>query len=632
MRPIRRLLIPLAVAALPAGAHDDHERHFPAERLEPAVDVEGIANTSWASVPQHLDWDAALWFAYSNDPLFTYRTTSNGSPIDREATLVQDRFVAHLTGAIGLFDWFELGAELPVLLLQERDDSLAPVGDQQSLTPMGIGDVRVYPKMRLMQQRSGGAFDLGVQAPITLPTGSSVDYFGDAGFTITPTVLASRRWRISDGSLRAAGNLGLRLRSTESALPDGKNIAGTELIARVGVAYQFVPLPDHPTEFALSMASAAATSGFASDIPARSPVEVLGEVDHSIAGPLSVFVGGAVGIIAGGGGPDFRGFTGLRWAPRAPLDRDGDGVLDEDDKCARESETKNGFEDADGCPDVDDKDGDGVRDNDDKCVDVAEDKDDFEDADGCPDDDHDHDGLANSTDSCPAQAEDKDGFEDADGCPDDDNDADGVADAEDRCAGEREDKDGFEDGDGCPEADNDADGLADASDRCPTAAGGADNHGCPDTDRDGDSVFDRFDNCPDEAGTPANAGCASTQKVLLKAGKLEILDKVFFETGRDVIDPKSYALLDNVAAVLAAHPEFKKIRVEGHTDNAGGADRNKELSTQRARAVVTYLVQKGLSAERLESVGFGPERPIADNATVEGRAQNRRVEFVIVAD
>jgi outer membrane protein OmpA-like peptidoglycan-associated protein len=143
-------------------------------------------------------------------------------------------------------------------------------------------------------------------------------------------------------------------------------------------------------------------------------------------------------------------------------------------------------------------------------------------------------------------------------------------------------------------------------------------------------VVDRLDNCPDEKGVVENAGCAAKQLVAIKAGKIDILDKVFFKTGKDVIEKKSFKLLDNVAQVLAAHPELKKVRVEGHTDNAGDAAKNKELSARRAKAVVTYLVGKGLAADRLVDAGFGDEKPIADNATAEGKAQNRRVEFVIV--
>jgi OOP family OmpA-OmpF porin len=100
---------------------------------------------------------------------------------------------------------------------------------------------------------------------------------------------------------------------------------------------------------------------------------------------------------------------------------------------------------------TEDTDADGIDDKDDKCPKEAEDKDGFEDDDGCPDLDNDGDGVADDADKCPTEAEDKDNFQDDDGCPDPDNDGDGVPDAADKCADQAETKNGFEDGDGCPD-------------------------------------------------------------------------------------------------------------------------------------------------------------------------------------
>ncbi len=100
--------------------------------------------------------------------------------------------------------------------------------------------------------------------------------------------------------------------------------------------------------------------------------------------------------------------------PPKPGDRDGDGFTDDVDKCPDEAEDKDGFEDDDGCPELD-NDADGIPDREDKCPLEAEDKDNFEDADGCPELDNDGDGLADKVDQCPMEAEDKDGFEDDDG-------------------------------------------------------------------------------------------------------------------------------------------------------------------------------------------------------------------------
>jgi outer membrane protein OmpA-like peptidoglycan-associated protein len=98
-----------------------------------------------------------------------------------------------------------------------------------------------------------------------------------------------------------------------------------------------------------------------------------------------------------------------------------------------------------------DKDGDGIPDDIDQCPDVAEDKDGFEDADGCPDYDNDKDGIYDAQDQCPNDPEDRDGFQDEDGCPDPDNDKDGIPDVSDQCPNQPEVRNGFKDEDGCPD-------------------------------------------------------------------------------------------------------------------------------------------------------------------------------------
>lgn len=133
------------------------------------------------------------------------------------------------------------------------------------------------------------------------------------------------------------------------------------------------------------------------------------------------------------------------------LDRDGDGIPDDDDECPSSPEDYDGFEDEDGCPDPD-NDGDGILDEDDVCPDQPEDFDGIEDTDGCPEEnDKDGDGILDENDKCPNEPEDKDGFEDTDGCPDLDNDNDGVPDHLDRCPNVAENMNGYEDGDGCPD-------------------------------------------------------------------------------------------------------------------------------------------------------------------------------------
>ena len=100
-----------------------------------------------------------------------------------------------------------------------------------------------------------------------------------------------------------------------------------------------------------------------------------------------------------------------------------------------------------------------------------------------------------------------------------------------------------------------------------------------------------------------------------------------FDTGKSNIKPESVAIVGQIAALLKAHPELK-VSVEGHTDNVGTPQSNKTLSTQRAKSVMDAVVQKGIAATRLTALGWGQEKPIADNRSEDGKAKNRRVEIV----
>jgi outer membrane protein OmpA-like peptidoglycan-associated protein len=353
-------------------------------------------------------------------------------------------------------------------------------------------------------------------------------------------------------------------------------------------------------------------------------------------------VGVGNGLIAGVGSPQPRAFLGLVYAPDV-RDEDKDGVPDAVDKCLGVPEDRDGFQDNDGCPDPD-NDGDAILDKDDKCPNQAEDFDQFEDEDGCPEPDNDKDGINDINDACPMDPEDGKGPKPKDGCPlsKTDSDGDGVPDDKDKCPTDAEDKDGFEDDDGCPDPDNDNDGIPDNFDQCPNQPEDADNFqdedGCPDPDNDKDGILDKDDKCPNEPeninGYQDEDGCPDKgppPKVKIEKGQIVILEKVFFDTGKARIKPVSFNLLDQVASTIKAHPEFK-IRIEGHTDSQGKQDKNIKLSQERADSVRTYLIKRGIEPERLQSVGYGPAVPIADNKTAAGREANRRVEFHIVDD
>jgi outer membrane protein OmpA-like peptidoglycan-associated protein len=255
---------------------------------------------------------------------------------------------------------------------------------------------------------------------------------------------------------------------------------------------------------------------------------------------------------------------------------------------------------------VPDTDGDGFRDDVDSCPEEPEDVDGFEDEDGCPDLDNDQDGIVDAQDECPDKAEDMDGWEDEDGCPEtnDDTDGDGILDKDDKCPDEPEDFDGFEDKDGCPELDNDQDGIVDAEDECPNQKGVAQKNGCP------------------------------LKRVVVTLKQIMINEKVFFEYDKAAIKEQSHDLLNEVAQVLKDNPRIKQIEIQGHTDHKGSQDYNTELSQKRAQAVHDYLVAQGVAEDRLTAKGYGFSEPLVkleegEEESEEAAAKNRRVEFVI---
>lgn len=204
-------------------------------------------------------------------------------------------------------------------------------------------------------------------------------------------------------------------------------------------------------------------------------------------------------------------------------------------------------------------------------------------------------------------------------------------------------------------SDRDHDAVPDADDLCPEVPAGvrpdSRRRGCPfvervvpeappvvveappppDPDRDRDGIANDDDRCPDDAGPassdPATHGCP---RVYVTADRVVITQQPRFAVDRALILPASAPLLMEVAAVLEAHPEIVRIEVQGHTDDRAGDAHNLDLSQRRAESIRTWLMGRGIAADRLVARGYGETRPLVDNATPEGRAQNRRVEFVVL--
>ncbi len=161
----------------------------------------------------------------------------------------------------------------------------------------------------------------------------------------------------------------------------------------------------------------------------------------------------------------------------------------------------------------------------------------------------------------------------------------------------------------CRRVDGDGDGILDSADRCP------EEPEVYNTVNDGDG-------CPDEP--------ASLVRIDVEGQRIELLQKVKFAIGKDHIRPESFELLEHLAAAIIGNPQIAVVEIEGHTDSKSNEHLYGRRPTEkRAKSVRDFLVSRGVEPQRLESRGYGEDKPIASNRTAEGRALNRRIEVTI---
>jgi outer membrane protein OmpA-like peptidoglycan-associated protein len=505
-------------------------------------------------------WSAMVLLDYANDPL-VYEVTPGSSK--HEERVVGQHLVGHVGFAVGVAKRLTLFAGLPVHMIMKGQKNLTV--DAPKPEGAGIGDLAIGGRLQIsgLDPKSvfASAFEFVARAPTADLANKDQHYSGDAIGSYEPVLIGEVRAGRFDVRLRA----GARLRQKTKV---GNLTLGQEWIGGLGMRLRVAS-----TIYLNAEAYGSTFMNKAFD-RTTTPVEALFGIKHQ-GQSWNLGAAAGPGLHRGYGSPDVRVVGMLGYAPteKKPVDSDGDGLLDPQDKCPKAPEDLDHFEDQDGCPDLD-NDKDGLPDSADSCIDEPEDTDDFEDTDGCPDRDNDKDGIIDESDTCPLDPEDSDQFEDEDGCVDPDNDRDGILDQADSCPNKPEDIDGFEDQDGCPE----------------------------------------------EGGGKVKLGCA----------KIEIGESVYFDSGKDTIQSRSFELLDQVAAVLAGAKHILKVRVAGHTDDRGNDKKNLDLSKRRAASVLRYLSAHGIDGERLSSDGYGESEPIASNKTADGRAQNRRVEFQII--
>lgn len=534
-----------------------------ADTFRPALDASGLLDVESGALSGHLDADLGFFTSYLLNPLVLRESGGARSSV---GALVAHRWNAHLVGAVGLLEWVQLGLDLPLVVLQSAETLQASDVGRIAVQPLastGLGDLRLRPKFRILTRSSVGV-DVAFMSTITLPTHFPAGgYLGEAGFGIAPELAVSSAF----GGLVWATNLAAHFRDDAKTQSLG---VSHEWIWRGGVGYLFESLRLR-TDMSLR-ASTSLQNPFSEGLP--SPLEATAGVRWEPVDGLFLQSGLGLGLITGPGTPDARLFVALRYAPRV-RDTDGDGVLDAQDACIDTPEDVDGFQDGDGCPELD-NDSDGIQDPDDQCAD---------------------------------EAEDLDAFQDEDGCPDPDNDEDGILDADDQCPLEQ----GVAQHKGCALPDTDGDGVPDATDACPKVAGQVDAKGCPDADNDG--FLDDKDFCPDKAETK-NAvadsdGCPDTaqSKWVLSRDEIQLLEMPEFEFKSEELLGPTIDLLNQIAELLVQHPEIAKIQLEVHTDELRTADDNEELSAARANAMMIHLATAGVSIERLDSVATGAQRP-----------------------
>lgn len=537
----------------------------------PAGDVFSAIATPFTG--GHLQPRARVFFDHAVRPLVLSTDVATGDVVSRQ-TLV------HIDAAIALWDRLLIDVAAPIVLAQGGDDPKVNGMPISSPSSASLGDMRLGVRLRPFGS-DGAPIQIAVAANAYAPTGGDGNFAGDGGFRLAPVVILGGRinkvvWSIDGGaSFRSSDNpstvnygLGFGVLLLEDFLQ-----VGAEVYGATPLSGGLLTVSDN---------SSVERSG-------TTNLELMLSARFRLFWGLSVNAAAGPGLTDAVGTPSFRAVAGLGWTmpPKAsgvegaaaPADTDKDGILDAVDACPHAH---------------------GVMSDDPKRR-------------GCPVVDRDEDGVPDVDDACPDKQGDKSVDKAKNGCP---TDADG-------------------------------DGISDDVDACPQEKGVASTdvakNGCveapppPPPDADGDGLIDSADACPQEKGEKSAEGADASssgcpKNVRVKGSEIALLQPVVFRTvkGKESIDPASEPVLKDVADVIAQHPEFLKIEVQGYTDNVGTAKTNEKASGARAELCRAWLVEHGVQADRVVSKGYGPASPIADNRTAEGRKANRRVQILVL--
>ncbi len=589
----RPLLIPLTllagVSATAQHAKAQEQPGYAASVFEPSE-----RGSDWFANESN-DYRGKLRLALGAVGDYGYRSVIGARNPDKtiRASLLRNQVLVHAGFSLLIAERVRLAMSIPVQLhafghpaTRNGIDYLPPVHQQSA------GDIRASLDLRLAGEY-GGPISLAVGGSVFFPLGQREQFTGDGVTRFAPHLNIAGDAGAFAYALRGGYEYReLRLNYIDTQLGDTITFGGA-----VGVRFADKRVLLGPELYGRTIIEGGAHEH-------DTPIEMLLGAHVKAGAGIRINAGAGTAVDRGFGAARFRGLFGVEWFPEpARPDLDKDGVYDDEDACPSAAGLRTSDPATNGCPP--------------------------------PPPDGDRDGILDRDDACPALMGVATNDPKTNGCPPPppDRDGDGVPDNEDACpdvAGVR-----TQDAktNGCP-PDRDGDGILDQDDACPDLAGlktdDPKSNGCPDTDRDKDGILNDADACPDQAGPKSDeAKSSGCPRVFIKNGLIRILEQPKFDFNKAKIKPESDSLLTEVAKVMADHPEIKRVRVEGHTDNKGGGAYNMKLSQQRADSVITWLSSHGISADRLVAKGMGLTSPLVPNDSELNRALNRRVEFHI---
>lgn len=528
----------------------------------------------------------------------------------------------NLTGGATVHERVRLTASMPVFFTSSS------FGDVQGA---GLGDLRLDAMLQLVRPEEDLGLGLGLVPWLDLPTGTTRKFLGRPGVAGGGAIAGS--YAFKRATLLA--NLGLQF---EPTVEDLVNLSGSDaLVAGIGGNV----LVSESTSIGVELDI---LSPFQQNARAGTgaPAETTFGVRHRLASGGFVNGGLALPVSRGAGAAQYRLFVGGgfgKTGPGAPKDTDLDGITDDLDACPDQPEVVNGVRDEDGCPD----------DLSTLLVDVT-----FK-----------GESVSGATLSIEANDGGTEDVETGDTpvsrqvIPESTwklvaKKGDCLVGEATALAAQGETRASVPlqlvpsaslrikvvDTSGNPVSGAQMAWESDAADCLPTAVPTLDGAGLGRTDVGPGNhklivsapnyrIAERTVQVKEGDDTEVIFELAPT-KLKLEKNRIVILEKVQFATNKATILPESFELLDEVSDIIRRNPDAGRVEIQGHTDSRGSDTYNLDLSARRAESVMKYLVKHDVDKDRLVATGFGETQPIADNATPDGRAQNRRVEFKLI--